>query len=187
MKRLLFGSALLLLLSSASAFAQQTTGNITGRVVDQQGAAIPGASITAKNPATGLTRTETSDAEGVYRVAALPVGIYEVVAELTGFATISKQDIEVNVGQQRVCWQITVNNITAPMRGHIHKGPAGGAGGIVVPFFEPSNVNLNGCTSTKQPVDRRLLMDIIQHPQDYYVNVHNADFPGGAIRGQLKK
>ena len=99
MRRLLFGSALLLLLSSASAFAQQTTGNITGRVVDQQGAAVPGASITAKNPATGLSRTETSDAEGVYRVAALPVGIYEVVAELTGFSTISKQDVEVNVGQ----------------------------------------------------------------------------------------
>jgi hypothetical protein len=67
--------------------------------VDQQGAAIPGASITAKNPATGLSRTEVSDAEGVYRLSALPVGIYEVVAELTGFATVSKQDVEVNVGQ----------------------------------------------------------------------------------------
>ena len=95
--------------------------------------------------------------------------------------------IEVNVGQQRVCWQITVNNISAPQRGHIHKGPAGGAGGIVVPFFEPATVNLNGCTSTTQPVDRRLLMDIIQHPKDYYVNVHTADFPAGAIRGQLAK
>ena len=95
--------------------------------------------------------------------------------------------IEVNVGQQRVCWQITVNNISAPMRGHIHKGPAGGAGGIVVPFFEPATVDLDGCTSTTQPVDRALLMDIIQHPQDYYVNVHTADFPAGAIRGQLAK
>jgi hypothetical protein len=96
-------------------------------------------------------------------------------------------DIDVNVGQQRVCWRITVNNIAAPTRGHIHKGPAGGAGGIVVPFFEASNVDLDGCTSTTQPVDRRLLMDIVQHPQDYYVNVHNADFPAGAIRGQLAK
>jgi Carboxypeptidase regulatory-like domain/TonB dependent receptor-like, beta-barrel len=99
MRRLLFGSALLLLFSSASAFAQQTTGNVTGRVVDQQGAAIPGASITAKNPATGFTRTEVSDAEGIYRLSALPVGIYEVLAELTGFASVSKQDVEVNVGQ----------------------------------------------------------------------------------------
>ena len=95
--------------------------------------------------------------------------------------------IEVNVGQQRVCWKITVDNISAPMRGHIHKGPVGGAGGIVVPFFEPSTVDLDGCTSTTQPVDRALLMDIIQHPQDYYVNVHTTDFPAGAIRGQLGK
>jgi hypothetical protein len=96
-------------------------------------------------------------------------------------------DVFINVGQQRVCWKITVNNISAPQRGHIHKGPAGGAGGIVVGFFEAANVNLEGCTSTTQPVDRALLRDIIQHPSDYYVNVHTSDFPGGAIRGQLGK
>ncbi|HKB10653.1 MAG TPA: TonB-dependent receptor, partial [Vicinamibacterales bacterium] len=83
----------------ATAFAQQTTGVITGRVVDEQGAAVPGATVTAKSPATGFTRTETSDAEGVYRLNALPVGIYEVTAELQGFSTVSKKDIEVNVGQ----------------------------------------------------------------------------------------
>ena len=99
MRRRLIGSALLLLLAATSVFAQQTTGNITGRVLDEQAAAMPGVTLTAKNPATGLTRTETTDAEGVYRISALPVGIYEVVAELTGFQTISKQDIEVNVGQ----------------------------------------------------------------------------------------
>ena len=75
----------------ASAFAQQTTGTITGRVVDQQGAAIPGATVTAKSASTGFTRTEVSDAEGVYRLAALPVGIYEVTAELQGFGTVSQE------------------------------------------------------------------------------------------------
>src|SRR5262249_1442255 len=99
MRRYLLSSVVLLLVASASAIAQQTTGNITGRVLDQQGAAMPGVSITAKHPATGLTRSEVTDAEGVYRVTALPVGVYEVVAELTGFQTVSKQDIEVNVGQ----------------------------------------------------------------------------------------
>ena len=95
--------------------------------------------------------------------------------------------ITVNVGQQRVCWDITVNNISAPTRGHIHKAPVLVNGPIVVGFFEAANVALKGCTSTTQPVDRRLLMDIIQHPSSYYVNVHNADFPAGAIRGQLSK
>ena len=99
MRRQLIGAAVILLLSCASAFAQQTTGTISGRVVDQQGAAIPGATITAKSPSTGFTRTETSDVEGIYRLSALPVGIYEVTAELQGFATVSKKDVEVNVAQ----------------------------------------------------------------------------------------
>ena len=90
---------MILLLTCASVFAQQTTGTVTGRVLDQQGAAVPGATVTAKSPSTGFTRTETSDAEGLYRLAALPVGIYEVTAELQGFTTVSKKDIEVNVAQ----------------------------------------------------------------------------------------
>jgi hypothetical protein len=93
--------------------------------------------------------------------------------------------VTVNVGQQRVCWDIDVSNIAAPTRGHIHKAAAGVSGPIVVTFFEAGNVDLNGCTTS--PLDRELLTDIIQHPQDYYVNVHNADFPAGAIRGQLSK
>jgi carboxypeptidase family protein/TonB-dependent receptor-like protein len=99
MIRKVFGAVALALLTCASAFAQQTTGTVTGRVVDQQGAAIPGATVTAKSASTGFTRTETSDAEGLYRLNALPVGIYEVTAELQGFATVSKKDIEVNVAQ----------------------------------------------------------------------------------------
>jgi Carboxypeptidase regulatory-like domain len=96
MRRYVFAAALLVL-GCASAFAQQTTGSVTGRVVDQQGAAVPGVTITAKMVTTGFTRTETSDAEGLYRLNALPVGIYEVNAELSGFATVSKKDVEVNV------------------------------------------------------------------------------------------
>ncbi len=99
MRRYFLGAVALLLLSCASVFAQQTTGNVTGRVLDQQSAAVPGVTVTAKSPTTGFTRTEVSDAEGVYRLNALPVGIYEVTAELQGFATLSKKDIEVNVAQ----------------------------------------------------------------------------------------
>src|SRR4029078_9673766 len=99
MRRYLFGAALLVLLGCAPAFAQQTTGGITGRVVHQQGAAVPGVTVTAKMASTGFTRSEVSDAEGLYRLAALPVGIYEVNAELQGFSTVSKKDVEVNVSQ----------------------------------------------------------------------------------------
>jgi hypothetical protein len=41
----------------------------------------------------------------------------------------------------------------------------------------------SGCTS----VDRAEIKEIIQHPEEYYVNVHNADYPAGAVRGQLSK
>ena len=93
------GAVTLVLLTGATALAQQTTGTIMGRVLDQQGAAVPGATVTAKSPTTGFTRTETSDAEGVYRLSALPVGIYDVTAELQGFSTVDKKDVAVNVSQ----------------------------------------------------------------------------------------
>jgi carboxypeptidase family protein len=99
MRKQLFGSIVVLLLSCVSAFAQQTTGSVTGRVLDQQGGAIPGATVTAKSASTGFTRTVVSDASGVYFLAALPVGIYEVTAQLKGFGTVSKKDIEVNISQ----------------------------------------------------------------------------------------
>jgi len=92
-------AAALVLLSCATALAQQTTGNVTGRVLDQQGSAIPGATVTAKSPTTGFTRVETSDAEGVYRLTALPVGIYSITAELQGFTTHARPDIIVDVSQ----------------------------------------------------------------------------------------
>src|SRR3989441_2230134 len=96
MRRHVLGAAILLLLGSAQAFAQ-TTGNITGRVLDQQGAAVPGVTVTAKSPSTGFTRSEVSDAEGVYRLTALPVGTYDVTTELAGFTTVAKKDIAVDV------------------------------------------------------------------------------------------
>ena len=99
MRRQLMGAALVLLLSCASAFAQQTTGNITGRVLDQQGAAVPGVTVMAKSTQTGFTRSEVSDAEGLYRLNALPVGVYDVTAELQGFTTVSNKSVDVNVAQ----------------------------------------------------------------------------------------
>src|SRR5476649_1682423 len=99
MRRYFGAVAALLLFGVATVFAQQTTGTVTGRVLDQQGAAVPGATVTAKSATTGFTRTEVSDSEGVYRLSALPVGTYDVTAELQGFTTVSKKGVEVNVAQ----------------------------------------------------------------------------------------
>src|SRR5262245_9325350 len=85
-------------LAGSPAAAQQTSGSIQGRVIDAQKAAVPGVTVTAKNEATGFTRNEVSDAEGVYRLNALPVGTYDVKAELQGFAPYERKGVIVNVG-----------------------------------------------------------------------------------------
>ena len=82
-----------------AAFAQQTTGNINGRIFDDQGAAVPGVTVTARSTQTGFTRSDVSDAEGLYRLTALPVGSYDITAELQGFSRFESKGIIVNVGQ----------------------------------------------------------------------------------------
>jgi len=89
----------LFVLTSVSASAQQTTGTIIGRILDDQGAAIPGATVIASSASTGFTREAISDAEGVYRLSALPVGRFDMTVELVGFTKIDRKDVVVNVGQ----------------------------------------------------------------------------------------
>lgn len=84
---------------ATAADAQQTTGTVIGRVLDDQGAAIPGATITVTSPSTGFTRSDVSDAEGVYRLRALPVGNFDIAVELAGFASVDRKGVVVNVGQ----------------------------------------------------------------------------------------
>ena len=83
----------------------------------------------------------------------------------------------INPGQGSVCWSITVSNADPILAAHIHAASAGVPGPIVVPL----NPYTGGCAN----VDRSLAVAILTHPSDYYVNVHNAAYPGGAARGQL--
>ena len=79
------------LLIPASVFAQRTTGDITGNVSDEQGAPVPGATITAACTTTGFTRTTTTDAQGGYRLPELPICVYKVSASLTNFKTTTRE------------------------------------------------------------------------------------------------
>src|SRR5215467_15527321 len=70
----------LLLIATGLLSAQTVTGNLQGRVLDTTGAAIPEASVTAVNVATGLTRSATASAVGEYQFTGLPAGDYTVNA-----------------------------------------------------------------------------------------------------------
>ncbi|HYX40726.1 MAG TPA: TonB-dependent receptor, partial [Pyrinomonadaceae bacterium] len=78
--------------------AQQSTGDITGRVLDQQGGAVPNATVTARSKGTSFSRTTTTNEQGEYTLAELPPGAYEVTVEAKGFSKTLLKDYELNVG-----------------------------------------------------------------------------------------
>jgi hypothetical protein len=86
-------------LAAVPALAQQTSGTITGLVIDPQGMAVPGTTVTAVDASTGFSRTDVSDGQGLYHLNAMPVGSYDVVAELPGFTRVERKDIVVNVSE----------------------------------------------------------------------------------------
>jgi len=81
--------------------AQTTGGNLIGRVQDKSGGALPGATITATQKGTGLTRNTVTESDGTYRLPSLPVGMYTVTVELNGFATVTVENVTINVATQR--------------------------------------------------------------------------------------
>ncbi len=93
--------------------------------------------------------------------------------------------ITLNVGQSEVCWEINVSGITLPATAaHIHVAPVGMPGPVVVPLSAP---DASGFASGCRNVAQDLVKAILRNPAAYYVNVHNTDYPGGAVRGQLSK
>ena len=89
----------------------------------------------------------------------------------------------VNPGQGRICFEIEVSNIDPATAAHIHEAPPGVAGPVVVGLDAPTDGSSSGCIDVK----RELALEILKNPADYYVNVHNAEFKAGAVRGQLAK
>lgn len=90
----------------------------------------------------------------------------------------------VNVGQSEVCYELMVEKIAASTMAHIHKAGPDAAGPVAIPLTAP---DASGKSSGCAKADATVVKDILQNPGAYYVNVHNAEFPAGAVRGQLTK
>ena len=88
-------------LSSAPLFAQtgQNFGELVGRVMDEQGAVLPGVTVTLKGPALMGASTAVTNERGMYRFPAVPSGTFTLTFELTGFSTLVHADIVVPVRQ----------------------------------------------------------------------------------------
>ncbi len=116
----------------------------------------------------------------------------EFTTELTGAAEVpgpgdpdgsGMANITVNQFKRQVCFALMVSDIGPATAAHIHVGAPDVAGPVVVPLNPPpTDGTSSGCANN---VDVRLIRNIIRNPGGYYVNVHNEEFPAGAIRGQL--
>lgn len=137
-----------LVIMASAVIAQKTTGQITGSVTDQAGAAIAGAAVTAKQPGIGLTRTVITTANGNYSIPDLPVGNYTVSVSQQGFKEVVVSGVVVNVASvtnQKVVLEIgelsAVVNITADV---IQIETQTGAVGEVVSGEQVRELPLNG-------------------------------------------
>ena len=90
---------------------------------------------------------------------------------------------------QQLCWSVTISGVAPVTAGHIHRGGEGVAGPVVVPLLdEPDGLPTEERYSSEETcidADAAVLDEIRGNPGGFYVNFHNAEFPGGAVRGQL--
>ncbi len=87
-----------------------------------------------------------------------------------------------------LCYVLTVDKIGPATAAHIHEGAEGENGSVVVNLAAPADGNAADCLTEGEAgkfVGDQTVAEILENPQDYYVNVHNRAHPGGAVRGQL--
>ena len=97
-RRVLVFLVITTLVSAAAAFAQQGTADIRGQVLDQQGAVLPGVTVTVRHRESGLFRETVTGPDGLFLMSAMTPGVYEVSAELAGFKKYSARGVRLEVG-----------------------------------------------------------------------------------------
>jgi hypothetical protein len=88
-----------------------------------------------------------------------------------------------NPGTGEVCYDYTVTGVAPLTAAHIHVALPGSPGPVVIPLPPSNATGGSGCVTA----DRSLIVAILRDPGAYYFNVHNADFPAGALRAQLSR
>jgi hypothetical protein len=131
----------------------------TGAILAATTLGLPAAEAAPAIPLSGAQETDAADPDG------------------HGFFTYS-------IDGTTFCWTLSWRDIETPTAAHVHVGPRHVAGDVVIPLDVDGvpGPDMSGCTT----ISAELAAAISENPKGYYVNVHNEDFPAGAIRGQLK-
>jgi outer membrane receptor protein involved in Fe transport len=159
--------------------SQASSGSIEGTLIDTTGAVVPDAKVTATNLQTGLTRSVTTNSEGLYRLLLLPVGEYNVTIEKQGFSTIKREAVKVQVGQK------------VPL--DIELGAAGASESINVtseaPIVETTRTQVSATVNDRAvanlPTNGRNFIDFVLLTPGVTRDVRTGDISFGGQRGTL--
>jgi outer membrane receptor protein involved in Fe transport len=178
-----FTAAIFLLIAQfhipAFAQSQASSGSIEGTITDTTGAVVPDAKVTATNLQTGLTRSVTTNSEGLYRILLLPVGDYNVTIDKPGFSTTKREAVKVQVGQK------------VPL--DIELGAAGAAESINVtsetPIVETTRTQVSATVNDRAvanlPTNGRNFIDFVLLTPGVTRDVRTGDISFGGQRGTL--
>ena len=167
--RVLIGSLVAVMVLGACGTDDPTIGDAaTDDAADSEGADAP----------AGTTADDGEEAGMVF------------TAELTGAAEkpdpgdpdgSGQATITIKTSTNEICFELSVAGIDEANAAHIHKGEPDAAGPIVVELTAPAGGSSKGCTAIRAEVANEIAVS----PLSFYVNVHNAKYPKGAVRGQL--
>lgn len=130
-------------------------------------------------------------AAAVLGTAGLAAASSDLNATLSGSSEVPAGDpdgrgsgrITLNAAKGRVCYSATLSKVGTVTAGHIHQGAKGKAGPVRVSLFATPTKRPKGCVNG---VPKSLIRAIARNPRSYYLNLHNASYPAGAVRGQLR-
>ncbi|MGH9865336.1 MAG: carboxypeptidase regulatory-like domain-containing protein, partial [Candidatus Acidiferrales bacterium] len=162
------------------AFSQGANqGSIQGTVTDQSGAAVPAVDLKATNTQTGISFTTVSDADGLYTFLVVPVGTYTVVAEKSGFATVTQQNVIVTVGSR-----ITLN-LSMPVAGQQSTVTVSAEAPIVETTKSEVNATVNERAIADLPVNGRNFINFVLLTPGVTTDNRGGDISFAGQRGTL--